>query len=96
MIVDLVFDEPGVYALVNHDYAATYTGAATLFVAGDPFGLNEQLGVDPPVPSYAHLLGNPMDAVPPSGMNSIDHPKLNAKCMCTDERAAEMAAERGI
>jgi len=96
MIVDLVFDEPGVYALVNHDYAAIYTGAATLFVAGDPFGLNEQLGVDPPVPSYAYLLGNPMDAVPPTGMNSIDHPKLNAKCMCTDERAAEMAAERGI
>jgi len=96
MIVDLVFDEPGVYALVNHDYAAIYTGAATLFVAGDPFGLNEQLDVDPPVPSYAYLLGNPMDAVPPTGMNSIDHPKLNAKCMCTDERAAEMAAERGI
>ena len=40
MIVDLVFDEPGAYAAVNHDYAAIYTGAATVFVAGDPFGLN--------------------------------------------------------
>ncbi len=35
MIVDLVFDEPGAYALVNHDYAAIYTGALGLFVAGD-------------------------------------------------------------
>ena len=43
MIVDLVFDEPGVYAAVNHDYAAIYTGAATIFVAGDPFGLNPVL-----------------------------------------------------
>src|SRR3989338_10631185 len=30
MIVDLVFDEPGAYAAVNHDYAAIYTGAATV------------------------------------------------------------------
>ena len=40
MIVDMVFDEPGVYVAVNHDYAAIYTGAATVIVAGDPFGLN--------------------------------------------------------
>ena len=58
MIVDLVFDEPGVYALVNHDYAAIYTGGLGLFVAGDPFGLNPRL-VDAgiltePVPSYAY------------------------------------------
>ena len=31
MIVDLVFDEPGVYALVNHDYAAIYTGGLRPF-----------------------------------------------------------------
>ena len=43
MIVDLVFDEPGTYAAVNHDYAAIYTGAASVFVAGDPFGLNPVL-----------------------------------------------------
>ncbi|GIS74120.1 MAG: hypothetical protein CM1200mP11_3350 [Nitrosopumilaceae archaeon] len=49
MIVDLVFDEPGVYAAVNHDYAAIYSGAVTVFVAGDPFNLNpivEGLGMD--------------------------------------------------
>jgi nitrite reductase (NO-forming) len=78
MIVDLVFDEPGAYAAVNHDYAAIYTGAATVFVAGDPFGLNPVLvekGVIPaPVASYAYALGNPSDAVPPMGMNSIAHP----------------------
>ena len=34
MIVDMVFDEPGVYVAVNHDYAAIYSGAASVFVAG--------------------------------------------------------------
>jgi nitrite reductase (NO-forming) len=100
MIVDVVFDEPGVYALVNHDYAAIYTGAATIFVAGDPFGLNPRLvdaGVIPsPVPSYAYALGNPSDAVPPMGKNSISHPAINAHGLYTDERAAEIVAEGAI
>ena len=96
MIVDLVFDEPGAYALVNHDYAAIYTGAATVFVAGDPFGLNPVLvekGVIPaPVASYAYALGNPSDAVPPMGMNSIAHPAQNIHGLYTDEVASEMQA----
>jgi nitrite reductase (NO-forming) len=100
MIVDLVFDEPGVYALVNHDYAAIYTGAASVFVAGDPFGLNPRLvdaGVIPsPVPSYAYALGNPSDAVPPMGKNSIAHPAINAHGLYTDERAAEIVADGAI
>ena len=96
MIVDMVFDEPGVYAAVNHDYAAIYTGAATVFVVGDPFGLNAQLEVDPPVPSYAYLLGNPSDSIPPMGEDSIAHPKINLHGLYTDERAAEIAAELGI
>lgn len=94
MIVDLVFDEPGTYAAVNHDYAAIYTGAATVFVAGDPFNLNPaliDLGIIPEaVPSYAYVLGNPSDAVPPSGMNTIDHPAINVHGLYTDERAAEI------
>lgn len=94
MIVDLVFDEPGVYAAVNHDYAAIFSGAATVFVAGDPFNLNPVLvekGVLPePVPSYAYALGNPSDAVPPMGMNSIAHPAINIHGLYTDEVAAEM------
>jgi len=100
MIVDLVFDEPGVYAAVNHDYAAIYTGAATVFVAGDPFGLNPRLvsaGVIPePVPSYAYALGNPSDAVPPMGKNSIKHPAVNVHGLYTDDRAAEIEASGAI
>ncbi|MDE1876105.1 MAG: multicopper oxidase domain-containing protein, partial [Thaumarchaeota archaeon] len=38
-IFDVVFDSPGAYVAVNHDYAAIFTGAATVFVAGDPFNL---------------------------------------------------------
>ena len=96
MIVDLVFDEPGAYAAVNHDYAAIYTGAATVFVAGDPFGLNPVLvekGVIPaPVASYAYALGNPSSAVPPMGMNSIAHPAINIHGLMTDDVASEMQA----
>jgi nitrite reductase (NO-forming) len=94
MIADIVFDEPGVYALVNHDYAAIYTGGLGLFVAGDPFGLNPRLvdaGIlQEPVPSYAYALGNPSDAVPPMGKNSIAHPAVNVHGLYTDEVASEM------
>ena len=97
MIVDMVFDEPGVYIMVNHDYAAIYTGAATVIVAGDPFGLNPtlvDLGIIPePVTSYAYVLGNPSDAVPPMGMNSIAHPAVNIHGVFTDEVASELKAD---
>ena len=98
MIVDLVFDEPGTYAAVNHDYAAIYSGAATVFVAGDPFGLNPRLidaGIlTEPVPSYAYVLGNPSDAVPPMGMNSIAHPAINVHGQYTDE-VVQMKIDEG-
>ena len=97
MIADVVFDEPGVYIMVNHDYAAIYTGAATVIVAGDPFDLNPRLvaaGIIPaPVPSYAYALGNPSDAVPPMGMNSIAHPAVNIHGVFTDEVASELKAD---
>jgi nitrite reductase (NO-forming) len=100
MIVDLVFDEPGAYAAVNHDYAAIYTGAATVFVAGDPFGLNPRLVdagvIKAPVASYAYVLGNPSNAVPPMGMNSIAHPALNVHGLYTDEVASEKIASGAI
>jgi nitrite reductase (NO-forming) len=101
MIVDMVFDEPGVYAAVNHDYAAIYSGAATIFVAGLPLDpVNEtatalgvvQGAVD--AGSYAGVLGNPHDAVPPAGLNTISHPALNVHCMCTDD-VANAAIENG-
>lgn len=94
MIVDLVFDEPGTYAAVNHDYAAIYTGAATVFVADDYFDLNPTLasvGLGTGG-SYAYALGNPSDAVPPMGLNSIKHPALNVHGLYTDDRAAEIDA----
>ena len=100
MIVDLVFDEPGVYAAVNHDYGAIYTGAATIFVAGDPFGLNPRLidaGIlTDPVPSYAYAFGNPSDAVPPMGMNSIAHPAVNVHGMYTDEVVEQKMADGAL
>ena len=100
MIVDLVFDEPGTYAAVNHDYGAIYTGAATVFVAGDPFGLNPRLieagVISDAVPSYAHVLGNPSDAVPPVGMNSIEHPATNVHGMYTDEVVEQKIAEGAL
>ena len=99
-IIDLVFDEPGVYAGVNHDYAAIYTGAATVFVAGDPFGLNQRLidagVIEEAVPSYAYVLGNPSDAVPPMGKNSIAHPAINVHGLYTDEIADAKIAEGAI
>ena len=101
MIADVVFDEPGVYVAVNHDYAAIYSGAATVMVAGLPLTpINEtatalgvvQGAVD--AGSYAGVLGNPSDAVPPAGANSIAHPALNVHCMCTDD-VANAAIENG-
>ena len=100
MIADVIFDNPGVYVVVNHDYAAIFSGAASIIVAGDPFGLNDKLvaaGTIPEaVPSYAYVLGNPSDAIPPMGKNSIAHPGFNLHGLYTDERAAEIKAELGL
>ena len=87
-IVDLVFDKPGVYAAVNHDYAAIFQGAASLFVVGDFFNLNEPLGTN--AMSYAEILGNPSDSIPPYGEQSIEHPMINVHGLYTDERAEEI------
>jgi nitrite reductase (NO-forming) len=103
MIVDLVFDEPGIYALVNHDYAAIFTGAATIYVAGLPLPtINEtatalgvvQGAVD--AGAYSGVLGNPYDAIPPYGEQSIMHPAKNVHCMCSDSVAASQAAEGAV
>ena len=79
-ILDLVFDNPGVYVAVNHDYAAIFSGAATVFVAGDPFKLGYGPGDMP----------NPSDAVPPMGMNSIAQKQV-VHCLCTNDQAASIA-----
>jgi nitrite reductase (NO-forming) len=103
MIVDLVFDEPGIYALVNHDYAAIFTGAATIYVAGLPLPtINEtatalgvvQGAVD--AGAYSGVLGNPYDAIPPYGEQSIMHPAKNVHCMCSDSVAAAQAESGAV
>ncbi len=63
-IVDVVFDQPGVYAFVNHDYSQLFKGQAGLVV------------VDGPDNGTSNLLGladdaNPSNAIPPTGTNSI-------------------------
>ncbi len=78
-IMDVVFDNPGAYVAVNHDYAAIFSGAATVFVAGDPFNLGYKPGDMP----------NPSDAVPPMGMNSISQQEL-VHCVCPDEPTATL------
>ncbi len=84
-IIDVVFDEPGVYVAVNHDYAAIFSGAATVIVAGDPFGL----GIDP------SEMPNPSDAVPPMAKYSMKQ-NLVLHGLMTDKRAEEVKAELGI
>lgn len=82
--MDIIFDNPGVYVAVNHDYAAIFSGAATVFVAGDPFKLGYGPGDMP----------NPSDAVPPLGKNSIPQKEV-VHCLCTDETAATTAKQIG-
>ncbi len=93
-IIELVFDEPGVYAPVNHDYGDLFSGQASIIVAGNFFKeeLRDDLGdaVDD-INYYAEVLGNPSDAIPPPGKNTILWPKFNVHGLYTDERAAEIA-----
>ena len=98
MIVDVVYDEPGIYVAVNHDYAAIYTGAVSIIVAGLPLpNINEtatalgvvQGAVDTGM--YAGVLGNPYDSIPPYGSQSIEHPAKNVHCMCSDAVAQAQA-----
>lgn len=63
-IVDVVFDQPGVFAPVNHDYSQLFKGQVGLIV------------VDGPDNGTSNLLGltdkaNPSNAIPPTGANSI-------------------------
>jgi len=101
MIVDVVYDEPGVYVAVNHDYAAIYTGAASILVAGLYFPTINQAATDLGVVqgaldagAYSGVLGNPYDSIPPYADQSIHHPAKNVHCMCTDA-VAQMQEDEG-
>ena len=98
MIVDIVYDEPGIYVAVNHDYAAIYTGAVSIIVAGLPLpAINETatalgvVGAAVDAGSYAGVLGNPYDSIPPYGAQSIMHPAKNVHCVCSDAVAQAQA-----
>ncbi len=60
-IIDVVFDEPGIYAIVNHDYASLFKGQAAIVVVDDANGGN----------LINYTGNNPSNAVPPPGSDSI-------------------------
>jgi nitrite reductase (NO-forming) len=63
-IVDIVFDKPGVYAFVNHDYAQLFKGQAGLVVVDGPdHAISKSLNITD--------LSNPSNAIPPLGADSI-------------------------
>jgi nitrite reductase (NO-forming) len=63
-IVDVVFDQPGVYAFVNHDYSQLFKGQAGLIVVDGPDNaISNSLGLTSDA--------NPSNAIPPTGANSI-------------------------
>jgi len=76
-IIDVVFDEPGTYLVVNHDYSAMYTGALSVIYVEDSFG--------------GWPIGNPSDVIPPLGTNSIQHSKIDLHGLYTKQRANDIA-----
>ncbi|HJU12885.1 MAG TPA: multicopper oxidase domain-containing protein [Candidatus Nitrosotalea sp.] len=75
-IVDAIFDEPGAYVAVNHDYAAIFSGAASVILAKDA-----------PAPNPSDAV--PPDSTVPG--TSI-HQDTFVHCECTDERASEISS----
>jgi len=49
-VIDVVFDQPGVYAIVNHDYSMLFKGQGSIVVVWPP---------------HTDMLPNPTNAVPP-------------------------------
>ncbi|MDE1829552.1 MAG: multicopper oxidase domain-containing protein [Thaumarchaeota archaeon] len=78
-IDDVVFPEAGAFVAVNHDYAAIFTGAATVILTKDS-----------PAPNPSDAV--PPDSTVPG--TSI-HQQTFVHCECTDAAAAQIAAERG-
>jgi nitrite reductase (NO-forming) len=63
-ILDMVFDKPGVYAFVNHDYAQLFKGQVGLVVVDGPDrAISKSLNITD--------LSNPSNAIPPLGADSI-------------------------
>ncbi len=75
-IIDVVFDEPGAYVAVNHDYAAIFSGAATVQLAQASAAPNPSDAV-PPDSSVS---------------GTSIHQDTFVHCECTDDRAKELAS----
>lgn len=75
-IIDVVYDEPGAYVAVNHDYAAIFTGAASVILAKDQ-----------PAPNPSDAVP-PDSSVPGTSI----HQQTFVHCECTDARASEIAS----
>jgi len=73
-IIDVVFEKPGQYLMINNDYSAMFTGAASVIFAQDS-GIPAE---------------NPSDAIPPLGINSIPHSIQHVHGLYSDKRAEEV------
>ncbi len=78
--IDVVYDEPGAYVAVNHDYAAIFSGAATVQLAQASAAPNPSDAVPP-------------DSTVPG--TSI-HQDTFVHCECTDDRAKELSSMSGM
>ena len=78
-IVDVVYDEPGAYVAVNHDYAAIFSGAATV-----------QLAQASPAPNPSDAVP-PVSSVPGTSIPQ----QTFVHCECTNERAAQLGNSTG-
>ena len=73
-IVDVIYDQPGAYVIVNHDYAAIFSGAAAV-----------QLAQATPAPNPSDAVPPP-SSVPDTTIPQ----QTFVHCECTDERANEI------
>ncbi len=78
-IVDVVYDEPGAYVAVNHDYAAIFSGAATV-----------QLAQASPAPNPSDAVP-PVSSVPGTSIPQ----QTFVHCECTNDRAAQLGNMTG-
>ena len=78
-IDDIVFDQPGAYVAVNHDYAAIFTGAAVVFLAKDK-----------PAPNPSDAVP-PDSSVPDTSI----HQQTFVHCECTNARASQIGNMTG-
>jgi nitrite reductase (NO-forming) len=73
-IVDVVYDQPGAYVVVNHDYAAIFSGAAAVQIAQATPAPNPSDAVPPP------------SSLPDTSIVQ----KTFVHCECTNDRAAQL------